>query len=260
MNKTVVLISDYGAGDPSFTEVILKLRALLPDVYFIPHATPPFSTINTGFWINQIALESGIAHTYIYSNTAPRKENPHAQKENDGEKLMYVKLTNGFEIMAVNAGYVFSFVKPFIKEFYYVNVNNNGSQFRSRDNYPMVVAKMVKENISFLDKREEKSIIPDYPDNMIASIDGYGNIKTTIRKSKVSFKFGETVTITINNKTLSAIYSDGIFNAENSILVVAPGSSGYDDRFIEIVFLGGSAAKLFDNPIVETPFILQKTK
>ena len=260
MNKTVVLISDYGLGDPSFTEVILKLRALLPEVYFIPHATPPFSTLNTGFWISQIALEPGIKNTFIYSNTAPRREHPQAQKENEGEKLMYAKLTNGFEIMAVDAGFVFSFVKPYINKFYYVDVSNNGSQFRSRDNYPAVVAKMVYQDTKFIGRKEDLSIIPDYPDNVIASIDGYGNIKTTTRKSKVNFKFGETITITINNKTLNALYSDGIFNAENETLVVAPGSSGYNDMFIEIVFRGGSAARLFDNPTVETPFILQKTK
>lgn len=260
MNKTVILISDYGLGDPSFTEVILKLRNLLSDVYFIPHATPPFSTINTGFWIAQISQESGIKNTFIYSNTAPRLDNKEAQIHNEGEKLMYAKLENGFEIMAVNAGFVFSFVKPLIKEFYYVDVSNNGSQFRSRDNYPSVVAKMVNGDKSFLGKKEKISIINDYPENIIASIDGYGNIKTTTKVSSINFKIGQMLTVTINNKTLSALYSDGIFNAKNGSLVVAPGSSGYDDRFLEIVVRGASASSVFDNPQVESSFILQKTK
>ena len=138
-NPTIFIIADYGIGDPAFSEVTLQLRSYIPNAYVIPHATPPFSTINTGFWIYQIALIKNLKNTYVFSNTAPRSHDKKAQKNNNGEKLIYAKLKNGFELLAINAGYTFSFIKPHIKELRQVDVQSNGSQFRSRDYFPKIV-------------------------------------------------------------------------------------------------------------------------
>jgi hypothetical protein len=255
--KTLIIISDYGKSDPAFTEVILRLRLLLPGIYIIPQSTPAFSTLNTGFWIYQIALSEKIKNTYIFSNTAPRKETKKAQKKNKGEKLMYAKLENGVEIIAVNAGHVFSFVKPYIKAFRFVNVPNQGSQFRSRDFYPQAVSKMIKKDKSFLGENTDTNSIPDFPDNLICSIDGYGNIKTTIRSSTVSFKAGQSVMIEIHNQKHLATYTDGVFNIQEGELAFAPGSSGYSDKFMEIFVRGASAYRLFDKPKVEEEVIVK---
>lgn len=251
MDKTLILIADYGVGDPSFTEVIIRLRTLLPNVFIHSQSTPPFSTVNTGFWIAQVALTPKLKNTYIFSNTAPRKDKKHAQKNNKGEILMYAKLKNGFELVGINAGYNFSFIKPYIAKFHHVIVENEGSQFRSRDKYPYPVAKMIKGNRSFIGKVEKTNIIPDAPENIIASIDGYGNIKTGIRASKTNFKPGQMLTIEINKKKHVATYTDGTFNIHEGELAFAPGSSGHTDRFMEIFLRGGSAKRLFDNPEVE---------
>src|SRR3989344_9258842 len=123
MEKTLILISDYGNGDPAFSEVMIRLRNLLPNVFIHPQSTAPLSTVNTGFWIAQIAL-SGVKNTYIFSNTAPRKHQKNALVNNSGERLMYIKLKNGLEIVAVNAGYNLSFIKPFISKSNHVDVEN----------------------------------------------------------------------------------------------------------------------------------------
>lgn len=251
MDKTLILISDYGNGDPAFTEVILRLRELLPNIFIHSQSTPPLSTVNTGFWIAQVALSS-IKNTYIFSNTAPRKHQKNAVINNSGERLMYAKLKNGFELIGVNAGYNFSFVKKYITEFNHVICANEGSQFRSRDKYPQAVAQMIKRNKSFIGQKEDVSIIPDAPPNAVASIDGYGNIKTSIREADINFKSGQMITIDISGKKHTATYTDGIFNIHEGELAFAPGSSGYDNRFLEIFLRGGSAKRLFDNPEVES--------
>lgn len=250
MEKTLILISDYGNGDPAFTEVLIRLRNLLPNVFIHPQSTAPLSTVNTGFWIAQIAL-SGAKNTYIFSNTAPRKHQKNALVNNSGERLMYIQLKNGLEIVAVNAGYNLSFIKPFINKFNHVTTENEGSQFRSRDKYPKAVAQMIKGNRSFIGKAEKTNIIPDAPTNLIASIDGYGNMKTSIRESEVNFKPGQSLTIDINKKRHLATYTNGSFNIHEGELCFAPGSSGYENRFMEIFLRGGSAKRLFDNPEVE---------
>ena len=256
INPNIVIIADYGIGDPAFTEVMLQLKNLIPNATIIPQSTPPFSTLNTGFWIYQISLTPNIKDTYIFSNTAPRKEDKTALKHNGGEKLMYAILNNGFEIIAVNAKYVFSFVKPFIKEFHYMNARNEGSQFRSRDFYPKAVSQVINKEKVVLGKKGNTSVILDPPKNLIASIDGYGNIKTTTRLSQVKIKPGQTIIIAIHNQKHLATYTDGVFHVKEGELAFAPGSSGHNDKFMEIFVRGGNAYRLFDYPEVEEEFVV----
>ncbi len=250
-NPRIVVIADYGTGDPAFTEVVLQLGKLIPQATILPQSTPPFSTVNTGFWIYQLALTKDLKNTYIFSNTAPRKDDTNAQTNNKGEKLMYAKLTNGFEIMAVNAGFVFSFVKPYIAEFKQVEVANEGSQFRSRDFYPTAVAQMVAQNPVYQGQTCNLGDIPHVPQSVIASIDGYGNIKTTIRSSTIALTPGQHVQVAIGSHIQEAIYTDGVFNIAAGQLAFAPGSSGHDDKFMELFVRGKSAYKLFEGPSVE---------
>ena len=188
--------------------------------------------------------------------TLPRKENKNAQINNKGEKLMYAKLDNNFELIAVNAGYTFSFIKPHIKSFHYVDVKNEGSQFRSRDIYPQAVAAMVQGDTRFIGKKADRSDVPNVPKNVIASIDGYGNIKTTTRASQVNYKPGQPLIIDIHNQKHLATYTDGVFNIKDGELAFAPGSSGHNDRFMELFVRGGNAYRLFDKPQVEESFTI----
>lgn len=171
--------------------------------------------------------------------------------------MMYAKLKNGFEIMAINAGYAFSFVKPYIQDFHYANCANEGSQFRSRDIYPFAVAKMVQNDTSVIGEKGDISLIPDFPKNMIASIDGYGNIKTTTRLSEVKdLTPGQKITVSLNHQKHVAIFTDGVFNIHEGELAFAPGSTGHDDKFMELFVRGGSANHLFELPPVEEPFVV----
>ncbi len=253
-NSTIILIADYGSGDPSFTEVTLQLKTLIPGATILPQSTPPFSTINTGFWIYQFGMTPNLKNTSIYSNTAPRREDKGAQANNRGEKLMYAKLKNGLEVIAVNAGYCFSFIKPFITEFAFVNTANEGSQFRSRDIFPKAVAKILEKDSSFIGEIADISLIPDYPKDHIAHIDGYGNIKTTTRLSDLSYNPGQKLIIELNGKRQEGYFTDGSFNVAMGQLAFSPGSSGHDDKFMEIFYRGASASSLFGGLNVEQPF------
>lgn len=251
------LIADYGVNDPAFGEVIQKLTLLKPDIQVYPTSIPAFGTLATGFWTYQYALVNPLPGMMIYTNTAPRKDNKDSREKNEGEKLMYAKLTNGVHVVGVNAGYCFSYIKPHIEAFHIIQVANKGSQFRSRDFYPEAVIGIATGKGEYIGEKVDVASIPDVPTNHIGWIDGYGNIKTTVRQSQVSFQPGQQVQVLLNGIKRTAYFSDGIFSVREGELAFAPGSSGGEDRFMELILRGLSAAKEFGKPDLETSFTVE---
>lgn len=250
------VISDYGVSDPAFGEVIQRLHSDIAPLNSYLHITPvDFSdTIAGGFWIYQYLMgKKENQQMFCYSNIAPRKVQRSAMRDNSGEGLKYGKLTNGAEIVAVNSEFVFSFVKPFLQDFKEINVSNQGTQFRSRDNYPRIVSEVMNGNYASLTENLPLSLIPDVPNNRIAWIDGYGNIKTTIRRSQVKFEPGNRLRIEINGVIWTGIMADGSFSVHHGELAFSPGSSGYEDPFMEIflrrhIVRDVSANDVFNHP------------
>lgn len=251
------LIADYGTGDPSFAEVVQKLTLLDRSIRVIRTSVPPFSTIATGFWTAQFAFVNPVPGMMIYTNTAPRKDNRGGRLENEGERLKYVMLDNGVRVVGVNAGFCFSFVKQRIREFYRVNVENKGSQFRSRDFFPEAVVGLMHGERTYIGEKRDVSIIPDIPEHRIAWIDGYGNIKTTIRQSEVKYAPGQPLRVTITGMKRIAYFTDGTFSVREGELAFAPGSSGARDRFMELFLRGLSAWKEFGKPEIESEFSIE---
>jgi S-adenosylmethionine hydrolase len=258
MQPFIHLIADYGVGDGAFSEVIQKLRLLIPDCQVVPTSVPKFSTLATGFWTYQLSTVNPVPSMVIYTNTAPRKDRKTGRQENEGERLLYAKLNNGAEIVGVNAGFCFSFVKPVIAEFREISVANKGSQFRSRDFYPDAVADVALGTRKLLGDPLDLSVIPDPPDDRIAWIDGYGNLKTSMRASSVHFKAGQPVLISLNGVIRTAYYTAGTFSVHEGELAFAPGSSGGEDRFMEIFLRGLSAYYEFGKPDPEAQFTVSK--
>lgn len=251
------LVADYGhVGDLAFAEVEQKLVGLLPPTLqrIRSHSVAPFDTTETGFYLAQLAMNSKLNSTQLfYVNTAPRKDDVNPRKNAAGEGLVYAKLFNGVEIVAVNSGYSLSFIKEGAEKICRIDVANYGSQFRSRDIFPEAVAKIARRDYSLV-REDIKSSIPDMPMNVLAYTDGYGNIKTSIETSSITSLAGSMVRISVNNITRKAIAADGIFAVKEGDLTFAPGSSGWTlpngktYSFVEIVLRGGSASELFNRP------------
>ncbi len=251
----IQLIADYGTGDPSFGEVIQKLTSLYRSARVVRTSVPAFSTIATGFWTAQYALVNPVPDMIIYTNTAPRKDNEGSRIENEGEHLAYALLDNGVKVIGVNAGHCFTFVKSHIKEFYSVEVANRGSQFRSRDFYPEAVIGIANGETKYIGQKLDPSRLYEIPQRRIAWIDGYGNMKTTVRESDMKkYKSGTPLLITIGDMKRTAWYTNGTFSVREGELAFAPGSSGGEDRFMELFLRGLSAWKELGKPDVEEEF------
>lgn len=259
----IFVVGDFGAGDLAFAEIKRKIKGRIRDAEIDYVTVKAYSTISTGFCIYQLALDGdGIdreGNTYIFSNTAPRRDNPKPRKENEGEGLVYARLRTGLEVVAVLSGNTFSFIKPMIKELRKVKVENKGSQFRSRDKYPEPLSRIISKDYSVLGREIDTAGIPEPPRDRIGYIDGYGNIKLTTRASDIRLRHGERVRVDIGRKSLFGVYVEGMFSIKEGELSVAPGSSGpLGNRFLEVSIRLGNAWKAFGEPGVESKVSIKR--
>lgn len=252
----IQFIADYGTGDPSFGEVVQKFTLLDPSLNIHCTSVPKFSTIATGFWTAQFATVNPIPGMMIYTNTAPRRDKKESRERNEGESLVYALLQNGVKIVGVHSGYCFSFVKSHIQTLHLVKVANKGSQFRSRDFYPEAVVGIANGDAAFIGEALDIGFIPDVPKGRLAFIDGYGNLKTTTRRSEISLSPGQPILVELNGVKRTAYFTDGTFAVHEGELAFAPGSSGGEDRFMEIFLRGLSAWIEFGKPTIESEFAL----
>jgi len=252
----ISLLGDYGIGDPAFIEVTQRLSMAFPQAQINLLSVPPFSTLATGFWIAQLGLNSGPPDRLVYHNCAPRQDDLEARRDNEGEGLTYALLPNDVKVVGVNAGYTLSFIKHHAQVLKGVNVSRGGSQFRSRDIFPTAATALAHNDFSLLGEALSLTQIPDPPDNRIAWIDGYGNIKTTIAAHTIRLEPQTKCVIRIGDVVSDAIFSDGSFRVPEGTLAFAPGSSGWATadgepiRWMELFLRGGSAWERFGKPRV----------
>ncbi|MBQ3696156.1 MAG: SAM-dependent chlorinase/fluorinase [Alphaproteobacteria bacterium] len=254
MTFYIDFIADYGAktgiDDLAFSEVDRRLieefdMRNLGFPFVKNMCVNPFNTIETGFVVAQLAHNSKLGASHIvYHNTAPRKDELSARMNNAGEFLAVAELPNGVRVIGAYSGYSFSFLGAKV---YKVKCATDGSQFRSRDVFPPCVASLAKHAGQPLQSwellGEEVLLVPPVPENIICSIDGYGNIKTNVHL------MGTARIAEINGIPMSLSTGTGIFSVPDGSLIMAPGSSGWNgNHCAEICLRGGSAAEMFGNP------------
>ena len=252
----VHIIADYGKGDLAFSEVIQRIKLHLPDAEPLPISIPPFCTLAAGFCIAQIGLNPAPAGTLIYHNVAPREDDQTARSGNAGERLAYARLPTGVQVIGVNAGYALSFIKDTAAKLRWASSPAEGSQFRSRDVFPQAAAAIALGLPRALGDELDANSVPLPPSSVIAYVDGYGNLKTTLPYQAKKVRPGKRIRLRINDREHEATVSDGAFAVHHGELAFAPGSSGWpmrqgdEVRWIEIFLRGGNAWDLFGKPAI----------
>lgn len=259
------VICDYKIGGMEFGEIISRLQYHLRSPHGVrihPTEVPSLDTMAVGFVTAQYAYAPNEGRMVIYGNAAPRRDTSKAKTNNQDQGIKYAKLKNGVEIINVNSESAFGFVKQDIVEFKNINCPDSGSQFRSRDFFPERVAHIVNNDYSDLMEDLDIAAIPEIPNNLIAWTDGFGNMKTTMRKSdldKAGFTPGQSVQVILNGVSMTGVVATGGFSVDRGVLAVNIGSSGYEDPFVEL-FLRvhqmseKTAAVRFDYPTGGTQF------
>lgn len=254
----VHIVADYGAGDLAFAEVVQRIKLHLPDAEPVLVPVPPFCTVAAGFCIAQLGLHPAPPGTLIYHNVAPREDDEAARSGNAGERLAYARLPTGVRVIGVHSGYALSFIKDVAEKPQWAASPAAGSQFRSRDIFPQAAAAIAMGCPSALGDEIGAHALPPPPSSVIAYVDGYGNIKTTIAYNDKIVTPGTRTRVKINDCEQEARVSDGAFAVRHGELAFAPGSSGWplagggEIRWMEIFLRGGNAWNLFNRPAIGT--------
>lgn len=252
----VHIIADYGTGDLAFAEVVQRIKIHLPDAEPILVPVPPFCTLAAGFCIAQLGLHAAPPGSLIYHNVAPREDDEAIRRGNAGERLAYARLPTGVRVIGVNSGYSLSFIKDVADKFRWAASPAEGSQFRSRDVFPQAAAAIALGLPAALGDEIDARALPSPPSSVIAYVDGYGNLKTTIAYDAEKIRQGTRIGVRVNDHEHEATVSDGAFAVRHGELAFAPGSSGWpkaqgrEVRWIEIFLRGGNAWELFGRPAI----------
>ncbi len=249
---TVQVVADYGpAGDVAWSEVAAGLRAEGDRVSAVSeNPVPAFNTVATGYVIEQLARHGPDADRIVYGNTAPRTDDATPRDDNAGEPLTLGIPADGAPVAATDAGYAFSFVRNDLEALYALDIDDAGSQFRSRDQFPAAVTDIAEGRAEqWIAAERDVASIPAPPDSAVGYVDGYGNVKTTVRDSDVDLAPGTPVELAVDGDTVTARYVDGIFGVEPDEYAFAPGSWGGEDPYLEIVERGGDAAAALGDPV-----------
>jgi hypothetical protein len=248
------VVADYGMGDLAFAEVAQRIKLHLLDAELLYTPVAPFATLAAGFCVAQLALNPAPPGTVVYHNVAPREDEEEAREGNEGERLAYALLPNGVRVIGVNAGHAFSFIHEGAEELRWASVPAEGSQFRSRDLFPEAAADIALGRPGALGQEIERHSIPSVPEDRVAYVDGYGNLKTTVQHGPLDVEPGAAVRVCIGSEELTAAASDGSFGVEEGELAFAPGSSGWtkgngeEVRWMELFLRGGNAWEAFGHP------------
>ena len=261
MSRLVHLIADYGAGDLAFAEVVQRLGLALPDA--VVHSTPvgAFDTLAAGFVIAQLALTDGPADRLVVHNVAPRRDERGPRPANEGERFCVGRTREGVLVIGPNAGWSWSFCASELHSLFYLDMPTSGSQFRSRDFLPAAVGRLAAGRRHALRGAVPSGHVAPLPENVVAYVDGYGNVKTTIDSPPADS--GTRVLVRVGEVSATAIFTDGTFSVAEGELALAAGSSGWTDRqgvrrrFFELFLRGGSAAQRFADPVPGTPIDLR---
>lgn len=265
MTRFVHVICDYAPGDLAWAEVHSAMAAQMPaDTNMHFTAVGSFDTIATGFLVAQLAMgpsELRPKETIVFANCAPRKDRQEARTNNAGEGLLLGYLEGGATVLAVNSGYSLSFIRERLKELWVVDVEEEGSQFRSRDFFPRALARLLAGDASLkVQALNPLDVVREYPEEVIGYIDSFGNLKTTIRTGDsiiASLKAGDRIRVRIGTVVRTATVATGSFNVMEGDLAFAPGSSGHDRRFWEFFQRGGSAWQDFARPNVGSTILIE---
>ncbi len=269
-------IAEIEVNRADIQRIITTLSANTPPTR-IYHDVPAQDWRAAGFDLAQLSRYriTGAGNTF-FVNCAPRLEQRGVEGNNKGEEVYVAMLPNGAVVSGVSP-HSFTFFRDLVEdgnlEIYHVNVQTEGSQFRSRDFFPWYSELLAynlaqqadgwKGNLSVEERREflsnlgfidtqavlDLESIPDLSGQVvIARVDVHGNLKLNLSVSDVPEGWlGQTLNIRIKGQQFEGVIGQNMFDRGSEVRSISTGSSGAfadsakkDHRFLQIAIIGRS--------------------
>lgn len=233
--RHLILIADYGTDSLATTEAVAAIRRSTTQPFSLDVvAARPFNTLHTGFLLAQLhehLLPNRGAETIFYLNTDPRTQTSKGVERAEGSPLVHGTFSSGAQVVTPLAGHCLSLVKPHVTQLHIIPSKAAGSQFRSRDLFPQIVARAIDGTVAKLFGESVGSgRIPDVPNGYhVLHIDNYGNIKTSFTerdRAALHIAWEMEVRIHLADGDVRVPVVENIFARPAGTLVFAPGSSG----------------------------------
>lgn len=271
---SVLYVSDNGGLDEDLAKAEIKGRFLdfrakisalaeqSPPEYAYADA-PAQDSLAGAYDLAQLARDSERGPgKVLFLNCAPRKRQRGNGEDNQGESV-YVGMMESGTVVAAVGEESFTFFKDLIDrgelELFEANVQTKGSQFRSRDYFPLYSLVLThqlrqkaeegewKSGLSLEDRRELLSSvgavntdkimdvehIPDLSEQLrVVRVDTHGNLKLNLRvKDLPGELFEEPVEISINGQKEVMQFGKSMFDQGGKRFSFSNGSTGSWDDF-----------------------------
>lgn len=234
--ETVHVVADYGpVGDLAWSELYAALMRQLLGWQMIATVVPKFNTVAAGFASAQLARGLNSTSDGILINVDPRTDSGTPVADGAGAPFVCAVLDNGVRVFSPNAGYCLSFLRPRIKACYLLHAGGANGQFRSRDLFPRLMALVTRNGLQkskWFDGFNQFDLakIPDSPPQVVAFVDGYGNVKTTMTLSQAiaeGWEPGKALLVAVGRRAKRRVQcASSIMGVAPGQFVFAPGSSG----------------------------------
>ena len=231
--ERIYLVADYGDG-LAYAEVDAALASQFPRVQVICVDVPRFETVVAGFAASQIARARLDPERHcILINVDGRTHTDKPLTNGEGAPFVCATLDSDLRVFGPNAGDSFSFLRRRIVACQKLSNGNGKSQFRSRNVFPELMARVLRgANGRFPDLPLDQ--IPKLsPPPMVLWVDGFGNVKTALTLSQakqLGWKSGASLMLMVGGRgadyAVPVTCADSIMGVKPGTLVWAPGSSG----------------------------------
>lgn len=232
--EVVYVVADY--GDPlAFAEVDAALVTQFPWVRTVPVHVPKYRTDVAGFVASQLARRAlDPRRAAILINVDGRTHTAEPLPDGAGAPFVCATLDSGLRVFSPASGFCLNFLRRRIVCAEVLLSSAGSGQFRSRDNFPPLMAEVFRGNgharAPFpLDQIPEFQ--PAQP--VVLWIDGYGNVKTSITYTQaeaLGWKPGQVIEIRVGGRGADfaklVACATSIMGVPPDTFVFAPGSSG----------------------------------
>lgn len=253
----VFCLTDYAAGDLALKEVASQISSAVAHCGVVPACQhtwplPGLDTVAAAFEGAQLAFNCTLGFGSIYYvNCDPRLALSASQRTgNAGGRFVLALLPNGASYFTVDSGHTLSFLAKAGVTLYHLNLDASGSQFRSRDYFPWLVALYARylqdcvskkaphthaecidivQQFPLLGKPYDTAAVPVLPEGCVLYTDNFGNIKLNIWHDALvaEHPVGTSLQVSFGDRSLVGIVSGGSFEVPNSQLAVSRSSSGW---------------------------------